>query len=99
MIENDTRLSDCGGRLALTAAQRETDLMMELRLLRLAGDASRAPLLLIRLAGGESPQHIADDHGVALSTVRSQMPTVFEKVGVNRQADLVAALAAIPALG
>jgi DNA-binding CsgD family transcriptional regulator len=50
-----------------------------------------------QLATGASAQRIARDHGVALSTVRSQIRTLFDKVGVKRQAELVATLAALPA--
>jgi DNA-binding CsgD family transcriptional regulator len=50
-----------------------------------------------QLATGASAQSIAREHGVALSTVRSQIRTLFDKVGVKRQAELVATLAALPA--
>ena len=52
-----------------------------------------------RIAAGEAAQEIALAHGVALSTVRSQISCVLAKVGVKRQPELVAALAAIPTYG
>lgn len=42
-----------------------------------------------RLAGGSTPKQIAMACQVSESTVRSQVQSVFEKVGVHRQADLV----------
>lgn len=52
-----------------------------------------------RLAAGDSAQEIAGQNGVALSTIRTQVRNVYEKVGVTRQGELVAALAALPSLG
>lgn len=50
----------------------------------------------VRIAAGDTPRQIASAHGVALSTVRSQISGVLAKVGVSRQAELVAALATVP---
>lgn len=50
-----------------------------------------------QLAAGASAQDIARSHGVAVSTVRCQIRVLFDKVGVRRQAELVATLAALPA--
>jgi DNA-binding CsgD family transcriptional regulator len=51
------------------------------------------------IAAGASARQIADHHGVAMSTVRSQIRTVFDKMGVRRQSELVALLAALPVGG
>ena len=48
------------------------------------------------IAAGASARQIANTHGVAMSTVRSQIRTVFDKVGVCRQSELAAALSALP---
>jgi DNA-binding CsgD family transcriptional regulator len=50
-----------------------------------------------QLAAGASAQDIARSHGVAVSTVRCQIRVLFDKVGVRRQAELVATLATLPA--
>lgn len=46
--------------------------------------------IALRLARGESPQHIAHAREASLGTVRSQLKTIFAKLGVSRQAELVA---------
>lgn len=45
------------------------------------------------LAGGKTIEDIADDGGVALSTVRTQLRHVMEKTGCTRQAEVVALMA------
>lgn len=46
----------------------------------------------MQLADGESPERIALRRGVAISTVRVQIRTIFVKFGVRRQSELVARL-------
>ncbi|CAM3832289.1 helix-turn-helix transcriptional regulator [Litorimonas haliclonae] len=46
-----------------------------------------------KLAAGKSVEEIAEDGGVALSTVRTQLRQVMEKTGCSRQAEVVALLA------
>lgn len=50
----------------------------------------------VEVAQGCMPADIATDHCVALSTVRAQLSSVFSKMGISRQAELVAALATLP---
>lgn len=45
------------------------------------------------LAAGKSPEEIAEQGGVAITTVRSQLRGVLEKTGCSRQAEVVALLA------
>lgn len=52
--------------------------------------------LAIALARGRTLQEIADERGVRLSTVRSQLLAVLGKTGVHRQADLVRLLTTLP---
>lgn len=47
------------------------------------------------LAIGQTPEDIATEGGVAISTVRSQLRKVLEKTGCTRQADVAALLARI----
>lgn len=54
--------------------------------------------VLQALAQGESPQSIAQRHGVALSTVRTQIQSVFNKTGTRSVQHLVARLATLPPL-
>ncbi len=53
--------------------------------------------LAVALCSGQSPEEVAADRGRALSTVRSQIRSLFAKTGTNRQADLVGLLLASPA--
>jgi DNA-binding CsgD family transcriptional regulator len=47
------------------------------------------------LANGASPDAIAGQLGVRVSTIRSQLKSLFAKLGINRQAQLVAMLASL----
>lgn len=42
-----------------------------------------------RLCAGDALKHIAKENKLSLNTVRTQLRSVFEKTGTNRQADLV----------
>ncbi|HEY0686640.1 MAG TPA: helix-turn-helix transcriptional regulator [Steroidobacter sp.] len=48
--------------------------------------------IAMQLGAGETPQAIAAARGVALGTVRAQIKTICAKLGVSRQAELVARL-------
>lgn len=53
----------------------------------------------IAISDGETPERIATRRGVTISTVRTQLRSVFEKLGVSRQSELVACLLAMPRVG
>jgi DNA-binding CsgD family transcriptional regulator len=48
--------------------------------------------IAMQLGAGETPQAIAAARGVAVGTVRAQIKTICAKLGVSRQAELVARL-------
>lgn len=48
--------------------------------------------IAMQLSAGENPQAIAAARGVAVGTVRTQIKTICAKLGVRRQAELVARL-------
>ena len=48
------------------------------------------------LGRGEDPQRIADARFVSRQTVRSQMRTIYRKLGVRRQVDLVRIISKMP---
>lgn len=50
----------------------------------------------VALAEGRTPADIAAEHGVARSTIRAQLNSVFAKMGVSRQAEVAGALASLP---
>ena len=54
--------------------------------------------LAARLKDGLTLKESAEDLNVSLNTVRNQLRAVFEKMGLNRQSDLVRALAQLSAL-
>jgi DNA-binding CsgD family transcriptional regulator len=53
--------------------------------------------LAVSLCGGLSPEEAALERGRAVSTVRTQIRSLFAKTGTHRQADLVGLLLASPA--
>jgi len=83
LILNDPQQSAGGSQEALSAVYGLT-----------AAEAALAAALL----GGETLAAYARRVGLALPTVKTQLASVFAKVGVNRQADLMRVLAANPAL-
>ncbi|MBL8318047.1 MAG: helix-turn-helix transcriptional regulator [Burkholderiaceae bacterium] len=50
----------------------------------------------VAVAEGRTPADIAAEHGVARSTIRAQLNSVFAKMGVSRQAEVAGALASLP---
>ena len=54
-------------------------------------------LLALELAEGGRPEEIATRRGVKISTVRSQMSSIFAKTGAARQSDLARLLSRLPA--
>ncbi|PKP81942.1 MAG: hypothetical protein CVT79_06500 [Alphaproteobacteria bacterium HGW-Alphaproteobacteria-18] len=73
-------------RQAATPAERERMLRMQYGLTQ--AEATTA----LALAGGARIEAIAAARGVSLPTVRSQLQSVYAKLGVRRQAELVARL-------
>jgi DNA-binding CsgD family transcriptional regulator/PAS domain-containing protein len=54
--------------------------------------------LATRLATGETLEHASDELGIVKETARNQLKSVFWKMAVHRQSELVAMLARLPAL-
>ena len=46
----------------------------------------------IALANGLSPSQISEHHGVSVDTVRSQLKSIYSKMGVNKQQDVIRVL-------
>jgi DNA-binding CsgD family transcriptional regulator len=53
----------------------------------------------VGIANGKTPEAIALDFTVSVATVRSQLQSVFQKTGTNRQPDLVRVLTGMPDFG
>ncbi len=58
------------------------------------GLTARERLVATSVAAGWDPRQIAEQLGVAESTIRSQLKAVYVKVGVHSAADLTVAMAA-----
>jgi len=54
--------------------------------------------LALGVAGGRSPEQIAEVGGVSVSTIRKQLASVFLKTNTHRQAELAALLARVSIL-
>jgi DNA-binding NarL/FixJ family response regulator len=87
-----------GGRPLLGRTTRET-LLENLRLQRASLQRARSPfeqltsreqLVLGALIDGLSAEQIAEDHFVALTTIRSQIRSILQKLGVRSQLAAVA---------
>ncbi|WP_287961952.1 helix-turn-helix transcriptional regulator [Alcanivorax sp.] len=46
----------------------------------------------IALSNGLSPSQISEQHGVSIDTVRSQLKSIYSKMGVNKQQDVIRVL-------
>lgn len=55
--------------------------------------------LVVAVAAGAALREIAQRNGVAVATARSQLHAVFAQMDLSRQAEVVLALAQLPALG
>jgi DNA-binding CsgD family transcriptional regulator len=77
-----------------TGEQRQADAAMLAGVYGLTDAESR---LASALSGGHSIESAAAKLGVQVTTARSQLKSVFRKVGVNRQQDLVRLLASLRA--
>lgn len=48
--------------------------------------------IAMQLANGQKPETIAEAREVSVATIRSQIKSIYEKMGINRQGELVARL-------
>lgn len=64
---------------------------------RLFGLSDAEAALAVALCAGQTLDDASAGRGTSMSTVRSQLRSIFSKTGTNRQADLVAVLLASPA--
>lgn len=52
--------------------------------------------IVMALCDGRTPEQLSQERGVALSTVRTQLKTVYQKMDCSRQSELVARVARLP---
>lgn len=80
------------GRLFLVVLHTANQQLPAADPLMLAESFSLTPAearVAVRLAEGKVVKEIAQEHQIAVATVRSQVKAIFQKTGVRRQADLV----------
>jgi DNA-binding CsgD family transcriptional regulator len=84
------------GGFILVLSRPGTGRALKSEVLQSLYDLTPAEARLARhLANGLSPDKIAAQAGTSVATVRSQLKSLFSKLGVNRQAQLVALLAGL----
>jgi DNA-binding CsgD family transcriptional regulator len=54
--------------------------------------------LAVALAGGKRLEDVAEERGVRMPTLRTQLPAVLDKTGTRRQADLMRLIVGLPAV-
>lgn len=85
--------------LALVLVMDAGKPLSPLQLLGKLYDLSPAELRVASaLLAGSSPEEYAQQAGVTLNTVRSQLKNLFSKTGTHRQSELVAVLSRVPPL-
>ena len=80
-------------RLSIRRAFVPISPAVELRMHTLLGFTKKEAELASALLNGISLQHAAQERGVRLSTIRSQLASIFRKTGTTHQSQLVALLA------
>jgi DNA-binding CsgD family transcriptional regulator len=75
----------------------DTPRSLDSRVIGLAfGLTSAEAAIATAIAQGSTTEQVARERGVSLNTVRAQLRSVFEKVGVSRQTDLVRTVLELP---
>ncbi len=67
--------------------------------LRARGLTETESTVALRIGGGLSPQEVAADMGTSINTVRTHVRAIFDKLGVNRQGELIKAVSDLAAIG
>lgn len=86
------------GQIALVFPARETSTILADSLRASFGLSPAETRLATLLREGLSLSEAADELGVALNTTRNQLRSIFDKMGLRRQTDLVRALSQLSAL-
>jgi DNA-binding CsgD family transcriptional regulator len=75
-----------------------SDPTMKQRLRSLYNLSPGEATLALALAEGSTPADVAEERGVSLATVRTQIKNIAAKLGCNRQSDIVARVKSLPVL-
>lgn len=96
-LANATSETGAGGAVALlTAGHVQGSDHAEATLRRLFGLSKSEAALLKGLLAGKTVEQCAQARGVAISTVRSQLSSIFLKTNTTHQAQLIAVAKALP---
>ena len=68
------------------------------RLVELFGLTAAEACLAVALVAGKRLEDIAEERGVRMPTLRTQMRAVLDKTGTDRQADLMRLIVGLPAV-
>lgn len=91
-------LASPGGTLVILGKRRVSAELAVQGFARLHGLTGGEARVLAALCGGARPAEVAREHGVALSTVRSQIGSIRLKTGAASIRDLLAQVARLPPL-
>lgn len=86
------RLAFGGGPAAILILRKAKAAERSELLRRMFGLTRAEAEVALALAAGEAPEIIADARKVSVATVRTQLKSIYSKMGVHRQAELVAAV-------
>jgi DNA-binding CsgD family transcriptional regulator len=68
------------------------------RLAELFGLTPAEACLAVALAGGKRLEDVAEERGVRMPTLRTQLRAILDKTGTRRQADLMRLIVGLPAV-
>lgn len=91
-------LSTAGGALVILGKRQVGAELAVQGFARLHGLTGGEARVLAALSGGARPAEVAREHGVALSTVRTQISSIRQKTGAASIRDLLAQVARLPPL-
>lgn len=94
--DKDTGQSQPGACMLLLARHTHAPIAVSDFVMRIFGLSPAEARLLPLLLHGRAPADIAQALGVKISTVRSQLSSIFAKTGATRQQDLIRLLGSVP---
>jgi PAS domain-containing protein/DNA-binding CsgD family transcriptional regulator len=83
--------------ILITDLDRRPDVLGR-RLVELFGLTAAEACLAVALVAGKRLEDIAEERGVRMPTLRTQMRAILDKTGTDRQADLMRLIVGLPAL-
>jgi len=94
----DSSAGGCAVVVTFFESQRSQQSLDATSVSRSLGLSAAEARVAVGIAAGDTPDGVARAHGVGLSTVRTQLKSIYRKLGVRRQAELALRLACDPSL-